>query len=52
MKSICEGRKTKREVIDETIEQYWAVYVRSQQRMDSMMAVSVDSLSGGLVRTC
>ena len=34
MKAICEGRKTKREVVDETVEQYRAVYLRTQQRLN------------------
>lgn len=40
MKAICEGRKTRREVIDETVEQYRAVYVRTQNRMDVLRTVS------------
>ena len=39
MKAICEGRKTRREVIQETIEQYRAVYVRTQQRLDVLRTV-------------
>lgn len=39
MKAICEGRKTQREVIEETVEQYRAVYVRTQQRLDVLKAV-------------
>ena len=41
MKAICEGRKTRREVIEETVEQYRAVYIRTQQRLDVLRAVSV-----------
>ena len=40
MKAICDGRKTRREVTEETIEQYRAVYVRTQQRLDALHAVS------------
>ncbi len=40
MKAICEGRKTKAEVVHETIEQYRDVYVRTQQRLDTLRAVS------------
>ena len=43
MKAICEGRKTRREVIQETVEQYRAVYVRTQQRLDVLRAVSCSS---------
>jgi DNA topoisomerase-3 len=39
MKAVCEGRKTRREVIEETVEQYRAVYVRTQQRLDVLRAV-------------
>ena len=39
MKAICEGRKTQREVIEETIQQYRAVYMRTQQRLDVLKAV-------------
>jgi DNA topoisomerase-3 len=46
MKAICEGRKTRREVIEETVEQYRAVYVRTQQRLDVLRAV------GWSVRCC
>jgi DNA topoisomerase III len=41
MKAICEGRKSRREVIDETIHQYRAVYVRTQQRLSVMKEVSI-----------
>ena len=40
MKAICEGRKGQREVIEETIEQYRAVFVRTEQRVDVLRAVS------------
>ena len=39
MKAICEGRKTGREVVQETIDQYRAVYARTQQRLDVLRAV-------------
>ena len=45
MKAICEGRKTQREVIEETVEQYRAVYVRTQQRLNVLKAVRVPSTS-------
>ncbi|KAK6388299.1 hypothetical protein LTR65_007977 [Meristemomyces frigidus] len=38
MKAICEGRKTKAEVVHESIEQYRDVYIRTQQRLDSLRA--------------
>jgi len=40
MKAICEGRKTRTEVVHETLEQYRAVYIRSQQRIDVLKRVS------------
>ena len=45
MKAICEGRKTQREVIEETVEQYRAVYVRTQQRLNVLKAVRLPSAS-------
>ena len=39
MKAICEGRKTRREVINETVEQYRDVYVRTQQHLDVLRDV-------------
>lgn len=37
---ICQGQKTKAEMVHETLEQYRAVYVHSQRRLDSLQAVS------------
>lgn len=41
MKAICEGRKTRQAVVRETIEQYRAVYLLTQSRMNILHAVSV-----------
>ena len=41
MKAICEGRKDRQEVIDETIEQYRGVYLRVQQRLNVLQAVGL-----------
>lgn len=41
MKAICEGRKTRREVVQETLEQYRNVYMRTQQRLPLLHAVSL-----------
>ena len=41
MKDICEGRKTRREVIQETLDQYRNVYNRTQQRLPLLQAVSL-----------
>lgn len=40
MSAICEGRTTKNVVVQETIEQYRAVYRRTQQGMNFLKAVS------------
>ena len=39
MKAICEGRKTKSEVVHETIEEYREVYLLSQRRMNALTTV-------------
>ena len=40
MKAICEGRKNKREVIQESLDQYRDVYLRVQQQLPMLHAVS------------
>ena len=40
MKAICDGQKSRGEVVAETIEQYRAVYVRAQSRLDCLHTVS------------
>lgn len=40
MKAICEGRKTRAEVVQETIDQYRAVYILSQRRMNALHTVN------------
>lgn len=40
MKAICEGRKNKREVIQESLDQYRDVYLRVQQQLPVLHAVS------------
>lgn len=51
MKAICEGRKTRREVTEETIAQYRAVYNQTQRRMnilhDSVQKYVVNAARGG-----
>jgi hypothetical protein len=44
MKAICEGRKTRQEVTRDTINQYRAVYVRTQQRLNVLKEVCVRKL--------
>ena len=46
MKAICEGRKTREEVVSETIAQYRAVYNRTQQRLNVLQAVSPHRFAG------
>lgn len=40
MKAICEGRTTRREVVQESLDMYRDVYIRTAQRMDVLKAVS------------
>lgn len=39
MKAICEGRKNKNEVIQESLDQYRDVYLRVQQQLPMLHAV-------------
>lgn len=39
MKAICEGRLSRRDMVQETIEQYRNVYMRTQQRLDMLRNV-------------
>jgi DNA topoisomerase-3 len=41
MKAICEGRKTRREVVEESLNQYRDVYLRVQQQLPKLHDVSV-----------
>lgn len=40
MKAICEGRKSKREVVQESIDQYRDVYLRAQRQLPVLQDVS------------
>ena len=40
MKAICEGRKSKREVVQESIDQYRDVYLRAQRQLPVLQLVS------------
>lgn len=44
MKAICEGRQTRQEVIAQTIEQYRAVYMQAQQRLNVLRNASFSLL--------
>lgn len=39
MQLICDGQATKREVLDQTIEQYKEVYVKARREMETLKAV-------------
>jgi DNA topoisomerase-3 len=39
MKAICEGRLSRQQMLQETIEQYRSVYMRTQQRLDVLRNV-------------
>ena len=43
MRAICDGRTTGRAVVQETIDQYRDVYIRTQRQLDKLHAVSVAS---------
>ena len=45
MKAICEGRKTRREVVEESLNQYRDVYLRVQQQLPKLHDVSHSSRS-------
>lgn len=51
MKAICEGRKTKAEVVHETIEQYREVYLLSQRRLDALRSVGFNFVLSCVVDT-
>lgn len=40
MKAICDGRSTRRDVVQESLDMYRDVYIRTTQRMDVLKAVS------------
>jgi DNA topoisomerase-3 len=44
MKAICEGRKTRREVVEESLNQYRDVYLRVQQQLPKLHDVSSSPL--------
>lgn len=45
MREICAGTKTRNDFVQETLEQYRAVYVRSQQQVRVLKAVSLHPYS-------
>jgi DNA topoisomerase-3 len=40
MKAICEGRSTRNDVVQQNLEQYRAVFVRTQQQINVLKDVS------------
>ncbi|KAL8293634.1 hypothetical protein RQP46_000335 [Phenoliferia psychrophenolica] len=47
MNQVCEGIKTKREVIDETLDEYREVYVRTKQEFDTFTTSVRRYVEGG-----
>ena len=41
MKAICDGRKTRNDVVQQNLEQYRAVFNRTQQQINVLKAVSL-----------
>jgi DNA topoisomerase-3 len=54
MKAICEGRKNKLEVVQESLDQYRDVYLRVQQKLPVLHAVSMtkERMMMGLITDC
>lgn len=48
MKAICEGRSTRNDVVQQNLEQYRAVFIRTQQQMHVLKEVS-DRIGGVLL---
>ena len=40
MKAICEGRSTRNDVVQQNLEQYRAVFIRTQQQINVLKDVS------------
>jgi DNA topoisomerase-3 len=45
MKAICEGTRTRNDVVQQSLEQYRAVFARTTQQMDVLRAVSMGQFS-------
>ena len=48
MKQICEGTKTRNELVQETLEQYRAVFARSSQQVELLRAACRKYVFGGV----
>lgn len=42
MKAICDGTITRHDVVQQNLEQYRAVFVRTMQQMEVIKAVSLE----------
>jgi hypothetical protein len=52
MKAICDGTITRHDVVQQNLEQYRAVFVRTMQQMDVIKAVSLRTARlGGTMTT-
>ena len=40
MRAICEGQRTKHDVVQQSLEQYRAVYLRTKENLGILKAVS------------
>jgi DNA topoisomerase-3 len=40
MKAICDGQRSKEDVVQQSLEQYRAVYIRTKEQMNVIIAVS------------
>lgn len=49
MKAICEGRSTRNDVVQQSLEQYRAVFTRTQQQINVLKAVSCLRDSGAVL---
>ena len=45
MKDICEGRKTRNDVVQESLDQYREVFTRTSQQIDVLKAVRTSASS-------
>jgi DNA topoisomerase-3 len=43
MKAICDGQRSKQEVVQQSLDQYRAVYIRTKDQMGVIIAVSANA---------
>jgi hypothetical protein len=43
MKAICDGQRSKEDVVEQSLEQYRAVYIRTKDQMNVIIAVSTNA---------